>query len=296
MESNFRKILTLIDHTEASLHAAEEAALIASRFDAELQLLHISPYASSKSLITSGLLFFNIPLIKEEEYYLKIERLERLKKKLEKRFGILITCFENRGDFIEVVKHHVKDFSVDLIVLGTKKRSWLKEIFIENKVNSVIGALNCEVLCVSSGSQTETLKKIVVPVAKAIPKKKIGIAYEFAKKFAGRIYLIALNGSEKKLNDHQSTKTLIASYRYLKDLTNIPIECNTVNGTSLASATMQYAQVVGADLILINEGSESYFKKPLWNGNIVNHSSVPVLSVHSMNNKERDKYPQMKAV
>src|SRR6187401_1551556 len=295
MESNFRKILTLIDHTEASLHAAEEAALIASRFDAELQLLHISPYESSKGLITSGLLFFNIPLIKEEEYYLKIEKLERLKKRLEKRFGILITCFENRGDFIEVVKHHVKDFSVDLIVLGTKKRSWLKEIFIENKVNSIIEALNCEVLCVSSGSQTATLKKIVVPVAKSIPKKKIGIAYEFAKKFAGRIYLIALNGSEKKLSD-QGTKTLIASYRYLKDLTNIPIECSTVNGTSLASATMHYAQIVGADLILINEGSESYFKKPLWNGNIVNHSSVPVLSVHSMNNKERDKYPQMKAV
>ena len=214
---------------------------------------------------------------------------------LERRFGILITCFENRGDFIEGVKSHVKDFSVDLIVLGTKKRSWLKEIFIENKVNSVIGALNCEVLCVSSGSQTSTLKKIVVPVSKAIPKKKIGIAYEFAKKFAGRIYLIALNGSEKKLSD-QGTKTLIASYRYLKDLTNIPIECSTVNGTSLASATMHYAQIVGADLILINEGSESYFKKPLWNGNIVNHSAVPVLSVHSMNNKERDKYPEMKAV
>jgi len=132
-------------------------------------------------------------------------------------------------------------------------------------------------------------------VSKAIPKKKIGIAYEFAKKFAGRIYLIALNGSEKKLSD-QGTKTLIASYRYLKDLTNIPIECSTVNGTSLASATMHYAQIVGADLILINDGSESYFKKPLWNGNIVNHSAVPVLSVHSMNNKERDKYPEMKAV
>jgi nucleotide-binding universal stress UspA family protein len=295
MESNFRKILTLIDHTEASLHAAEEAALIASKFDAELQLLHISPYKSSKSLITSGLLFFNVPVIEEEKYYLKIEKLERLKTKLEKQFGILITCFENRGDFIEVVKTHVKNFSVDLIVLGTKKKSWLKEMFIENKVNSVIGALSCEVLCVSSGSQTDTLKKIIVPVAKSIPKQKIGIAYEFAKKFAGRIYLIALNISENKLSD-QSTKTLIASYRYLKDLTNIPIECCTVNGTSLASATMHYAQIIGADLILINEGSESYFKKSLWNGNIVNHSAVPVLSVHSMNNKEKDKYPEMKAV
>jgi len=295
MESNFRKILTLIDHTEASLHAAEEAALIASKFDAELQLLHISPYESSKSLIKSKLLFFNVPVIEEEEYYLKIEKLERLKKRLEKRFGILITCFENRGDFMKVLKSHVKDFSVDLTVLGTKKRSWLKEIFFENKVNSVIGALSCDVLCVSSGSQTETLKKIVVPVGRSIPRKEIGIAYEFAKKFAGRIYLIALNASEKQLSD-QSTKTLIASYRYLKDLTNIPIECCTVNGTNLASATMHYAQRVGADLILINEGSESYFKKPLWNGNIVNHSSVPVLSVHSMNYKERDKYPEMKAV
>jgi len=150
-------------------------------------------------------------------------------------------------------------------------------------------------LCVSSGSQTETLKRIIVPVAKSIPRKKIGIAYEFAKKFSGRIYLIALNRSEKKLND-QSTNTLIASYRYLKDLTNIPIECSTVNGNSLAGATMHYAQKVGADLILINEGSESYFKKSLWNGNIVNHSSIPVLSVHSMNHKERDKYPVMKAV
>jgi len=277
------------------MHAAEEAALIASRFDAELQLLHISPYESSKSLITSGLLFFNVPVIEEGEYYLKIEKLERLKKKLEKRFGILITCFENRGDFMEVVKSHVKEFSVDLIVLGTKKKNWLKEIFIENKVNSVIEALSCEVLCVSSGSQTDTLKKIIVPVAKSIPKKKIGIAYEFAKKFAGRIYLIALNRSENKLSD-QSTKTLIASYRYLKDLTNIPIECCTVDGTSLAGATMHYAQRVGADLILINEGSESYFRKSLWNGNIVNHSSVPVLSIHSMIYKERYKYPKMKAV
>ncbi len=295
MENNFHRILTLIDHTDISLHAAEEAALIASKFDAELQLLHISPYESSKGLITSGLFFFNVPVEDEEEYYLRIEKLERLKKKLARRFGISITCFDKRGDFIDVVKSHVKDFSVDLIVLGTKKRNWLKEIFIENKVNSVIEALHCEVLCVSSGSQTETLKKIVVPVAKAIPRKKIGIAYEFAKKFAGRIYLIALNGSERKLGD-QSTKTLIASYRYLKDLTNIPIECCTVNGTSLASATMHYSQVVGADLILINEGSESYFKKPLWNGNIMNHSSIPVLSVHSMNNKERDMYLDMKLV
>ena len=290
MENNFRKILTLIDHTDTSLHAGEEAALIASKFGAELQLLHISSDESSKGLITPGVLFFEAPDKGEEEYYIKIEKLESIKKELYKRYHISITCFEDRGEFINVVRRHVKDFSVDLIVLGTKKRSWLKEIFIESKVRSVIRSVECEVLCVSSDSQTETLKKIVVPVAQSIPKKKIGIAYELAKKFAARIYLIALNRSGKKLSE-QSTKTLIASYRYLKDLTNIPIECSTVDGDSLANATMHYAQVVGADLILIDEGAESDLRRSLWNGSIVNNSSVPVLSVHHlMNDRERDGY------
>ena len=290
MQSKFRRILTLIDHTDTSLHTAEEAAFIASKFGAELQLLHISSDESSKGLITPGVLFFEVPDKGEEEYYIKIEKLERVKKELEKRFGILITCFENRGDFIEVVKSHARDFSVDLIVLGTKKRSWLKEIFIESKVRSVIRSVECEVLCVSSDSQTETLKKIVVPVAKSIPKKKIGIAYELAKKFAAGIYLIALNRSGKKLSE-QSTKTLFASYRYLKDLTNIPIECSTVDGDSLANATMHYAQLVGAGLILIDEGAESDLRRSLWNGSIVNNSSVPVLSVHHlMNDGEKDEY------
>lgn len=62
----------------------------------------------------------------------------------------------------------------------------------------------------------------------------------------------------------------------------MPIECNTVQGKNLAEASMNYAKVVGADLILINEGAESDLNKNIistWRGNIVNNSSVPVLSV-----------------
>ncbi|HJS55962.1 MAG TPA: universal stress protein [Chitinophagaceae bacterium] len=289
MESNFRKILALLDYTEASLHAAREAALIASKFEAELQLLHISPDRSSKRLVTAGIPFFEVPEKGEDEYYGEIAKLESVKKELARRYAILITCFENRGEFVDVVTRHVKDFSVDLIVLGTKKRSWLKELLVESKAKSVISAVGCEVLCVSAESKTETLKKIVVPVSKSIPKKKIGIAYELAKKFTARIYLVALNGSEKKSGD-PGTKTLIASFRYLKDLTNIPIECNTVAGDSLANATMHYAQIIGADLILIDEGSESDLKRPLWNGSIVNHSSVSVLSVQPINDNVINMY------
>jgi nucleotide-binding universal stress UspA family protein len=289
MNGRFYKVLALIDYSEASLQAAEEAALIASKFGGELQLQHISSNETPSGLMTSGAAFLEMPEKKEEQYYSRIAKLEKIKKDLERRYSILITCFETRGDFIDVVQRHVKDFLIDLIVLGAKKRSWFREFFIESKARSVIRGVDCEVLCVHSESKSETVKKIVVPVGKSIPTKKIGIAYEIAKKFGARIYLITLNESGKNLNG-QSPKTLVASYRYLRDLTSIPIECSTVEGKNVADATMHYAETVGADLILIEEGPESDLTKLLWSGNIVNHSSIPVLSVQCINGGSKTKY------
>ena len=78
----------------------------------------------------------------------------------------------------------------------------------------------------------------------------------------------------------------MSSYQYLKDITNIPIECRTVQGDNLARATLDYAETIGADLILVNAGAESQFKNAVlkkWARNIVNHSSIPVLCVHAIN-------------
>ena len=128
-----------------------------------------------------------------------------------------------------------------------------------------------------------------MPIGKFIPKRKIRLAYELAKKFTANVHLISLNKNGHNLSS-ENTKVLMASYQYLKDITNIPIECRTVLGNNLAQATVQYAENIGADLILVNAGSESFFKKPVlrrWGGNIVNHSSIPVLSVHAINGKTK---------
>ena len=282
-------ILALIDYTPASLHAAEEAALIAGKFDAELHLMHISSHERSNGLLMEGMPFFEAPEKEEKWYYLKVDQLEKIKQILNRRYGIAITCFEDRGNFIDAVNHHVKDFSIDLIVIGAKKRNWVKEIFIESKARSVIKSVGCEVLCVHYQSKAGTIKKIVLPVGISVPRKKIVIAYELAKKFAAKIHLIALSGQENDFRN-KSTETLIASYRYLRDITNMPIECYRVDGKNLADAAMHYAEIVGADLILIDEGSESDLKMPLGKGSIVNHSPVPVLSVQSMTQASKYNY------
>jgi hypothetical protein len=117
----------------------------------------------------------------------------------------------------------------------------------------------------------------------------MSIAYELAKKFASNIHLIALNKQEKSL-DERSAGSLIASYRYLRDNTNMPIECYKIVGKNLADAAMHYAEVIDADLILIDEGTESDLKMALWRGKIFNHSLVTVMSVQSMPDRSKNKY------
>jgi len=200
-----------------------------------------------------------------------------------------VQCHETEGRLRETINKQAHDLKADLVVLGVHHKSWLKELFSGNKIKNILKSVDTEVLCVYPESNSNRLKKIVLPIGKFIPKRKIRLAYELAKKFAANVHLISLNKNGTSLSSEE-TKILMASYQYLKDITNIPVECRTVPGNNLAQATIQYAENIGADLILVNSGSESFFKNAglrKWRGNIVDHSSIPVLSVHAINDKTK---------
>ena len=275
MREEFNRILSLIDFSKTSLHALEEAALIASKFNSELHLLYVA--SNSEPLRMSG---------DSKSQKNNKERLEDLKKTLQGRYEIIINCHEAKGQLIEVVNKYSCDLAINLVVLAAKKEPWLKEMFFESTAKKMIRCVDKEVLCVYEDSNSNKLKKIVLPIGNFVPKRKIRLAYELAKKFAANVHLISLNKSGSF--NTEDTKTLMASYQYLKDITNIPIECRTVSGDNLAQAAVNYAEIIGADLILVNAGTESLFKRTVlqrWSGNIVNHSSIPILSVHAINDK-----------
>lgn len=288
MPEDFKNILALVDFSAASLHAAEEAALIASKFNSRLHLLYVSPNSNASYLFIPEIDFLKLTRNKNSAE-LVTEKLKKIKEDLDGRFGIDAACYEAKGKLSETVNKFAHDLNAELVVLGVNRGNWFKELFFEDKIRSIIRSVNAEVLCVYPDSKSNRLKKIVLPIGKFIPKRKIKLAYELAKKFAANVHLISLNRNGASLTSEE-TKILMASYQYLKDITNIPVECRTVPGNNLAQATVQYAENIGADLILVNAGSESFFKNAVlrrWRGSIVNHSSIPVLSVHAINDKRK---------
>jgi nucleotide-binding universal stress UspA family protein len=293
MQEDFKRILVLADFSQASFQAAEEAAMIATKFNSELHILHISPTSKLSWLLRAGDYLSQLAQNHKEKNQCNTFLVKKLKIELEKRFELTIKCHEAEGKLSETVKKYVRDLQIDLVVLGAQRENWFKELLFESRAKDIIRSVKSEVLCVYPESNSSRLKKIVLPVGKHIPKRKIILAYELARKFAARVHLISLTRNGRSLS-REDTKTLMASYQYLKDITNIPIECKTVFGNSLAEATIQYAENIGADLILVNAGSESFFNGAAlrrWSGNIVNHSSIPVLSVHAINGKTtRNRY------
>ena len=278
----------MTDFSQASFHAAEEAAMIATKFNSELHLLHVASNSRLPWVLAPEAYFFHLAENNKEEIQNSSVLLEKIKMDLEKRFELAVRCHEAEGKLCETVNKYVDNLQIDLVVLGAKRENWFKELLFESKAKDIIRSVNSEVLCVYPESNSNRLKKIVLPIGKYIPKRKIKLAYELAKKFAANVHLISLTKNGRTLSN-EDTKILMASYQYLKDITNIPIECKTVLGSNLAQATVQYAEDIGADLILVNAGSESIFKSSVlrrWSGNIVSHSSVPVLSVHAINDKK----------
>lgn len=259
--------------------------MIASKFNSELHLLHVTQHSDAAFLTAPEAYFFEIAKDDKENEAFDEKSLIKIKKDLEQRFEVKIEIHEVMGKLGKTVREFSHQLHIDLVVLGTEKKNWFKETFFKSMVKNIIGAVDCEVLCVYPCSKSIRLKKIVLPVGKFVPVRKIKLAYELAKKFAANVHLISLNSNGTNLN-REETKVLMTSYQYLKDITNIPIECRTVQGDNLARATLDYAENIGADLILVNSGAESHFKHAVlkkWAGNIVNHSSIPVLCVHAIN-------------
>src|SRR6187401_1856607 len=104
MHLDFTRILALVDFSDTSVHAAEEAALIASKFDSELHLLHISN--SNSSYLIAQVFLFDVAGDEEKSYYDNVDKLEKIKTNLHKRYGVNIRCHVVFGKICQTINRY----------------------------------------------------------------------------------------------------------------------------------------------------------------------------------------------
>ena len=140
----FKKILYPVDFSDYAEEILDYAVTIATRFGAELHLIHVIPNLNYFTPYESFLTPENMVAIERN-----IEgEVERDFEKLTKDLAIPVVKVVKTGvTFVEIIDY-IKEAGIDLVVMGTHGRSGIEHILIGSVAEKVVRKAPCPVLTI----------------------------------------------------------------------------------------------------------------------------------------------------
>ncbi len=269
-------ILVGIDFEEGSLNALEHAIGIAQK--AKLDILCIWVHKPDN--------------LREKN---TVENKDFLKE-TEKRFQELVDKYQDQlvdnkieykirvGKVYKEIIAEAKKCKPYMLIIGTHGSSGFEEFWIGSNANKIVTASPCPVITIRAGRTVEkTLKVIILPLDSSIEtRQKAPIAGVMAKHFDAEIHVVKIYTTHVK-----AVRRKVDGYteQVMKYYHENEIKCKEVplEVDNLTTDTIKYSNSVHAGLIVIMTEQETKTSN-LWLGpyahQMVNHSPIPVLSLH----------------
>ncbi|PCJ66329.1 MAG: hypothetical protein COA58_06015 [Bacteroidetes bacterium] len=258
MNTAFDKILLAYDNSDAAKAALQSAYGVAKNFNSHITALVVSgkdtDMESSKNALNAFM----------SENQVDMEIIER-----------------NGEVYDEVIKLE-KERDYGLILLGSHGSSGWRKLWMGSNAFKVISSSTCPVISVTEKASSPELKHILLPLADSRnTRQKVPYCIEIAKAFDATVHIIGVSKSSST-----ETQKHVNSYVHQTEnyLTERGVKCTskTEFGVSVAETCITYAEEVNAGLMLIMTETESAgLFMDSYSQQLVNHSSVPVMSIHS---------------
>lgn len=270
------KIVVAIDFSDCSINAFIHALSIAQHCDGELILLWVEKAASEKEKFAE----------KAQKSFKNVEEaFEDLVGRYQPDFpDVKITWKIRKGKIYKEVTAEAKSLGAMLIVTGTHGASGFEEFWIGSNANKIVSSSYCPVITIRGGiSIQRPLTRIVFPIdsAEETRQKATFVSY-LAKRHSATVYVVKMYTT--KLKTIRQNIDLYAGQviRYFDD-EKVPYKMEHVECENIADATIEYAKKIDANLISIMTEQETTTANIVlgpYAHQIVNHSPIPVLSIH----------------
>jgi nucleotide-binding universal stress UspA family protein len=266
MEENKKLIVVPWDFTSVAENALAHAVKIGRMIGNDICLLHIIE-----------------PEIKPKTAGEKKALMNHLAKENSTRYNINISSQIAKGSIFTAIAEFVNSQDTALVVMGTHGMvgmqkltgSWALKVIVKSKVPFIVVQ--------DPPSENERYHNIVFPLDFRIEsKEKLGMAIFMGKYFDSKIHLLRTNTVDKSLT-RKTNINLNFAVKYLIQ-NNIDYEIHVVQRGKFAQQTIDFANTINADLILIMTtkdisladyvlgASEQYI--------IANSSKIPVCCVN----------------
>lgn len=258
MNTAFNKILVAYDGSDSSKSAMQSAYGIAQKFNSEVTALVVPETTTDMELCASYLLKF------AETKHLKLEIIQRKGRVYD--------------EVIQLEKEH--DFS--LILIGTHGTSGWKSNWMGSNAYKVISSSNCPVISVQENKSSPELNHILLPLVNSITtRQKVSYCLKLANAFGATVHVL---GTSK--NSSSETQKHVHSYvnQTVNYLNQKGVQCTQEEkyGVNVPETCIAYGEEVNAGLMLImTETESSGFFMGSYAQQLVNSSTIPVMSIHS---------------
>lgn len=273
-----KKILVPIDFSADSINALEHAISFANIIDADVRMMHVKK--SKNFEMPFYFKDFNMVVGKSLEDFMDI-LIEKYKSLLKNKLDYKI----REGNVFKEITNQAKYDDAYLIIMGTHGASGFEELWIGSNAFRVVSNAPCPIITIRNGYERNVLKNIVMPIDFSVAtRQKVPFVTELARFFGATVHVLGV--SEISSSDVTAKITTYCTQveEYLKEK---GVNCvkEILVGSNITDLTIEYAKKVDAELIAIM--TDQLTNAAFWLGpyaqQMVNHSSIPVLSIRSQN-------------
>src|SRR5512139_3184835 len=233
MEELKKLIVVPWDFTPVAESALAHAAKIGLQVGNEICLLHI---------IDEGMK----PGVEGQKRTL----LRHLAEEAHKKYNLTVTAEVRKGSIFTSIAEYVNSVEAGLVVMGTHGMkgmqkltgSWALKVIVKSKVPFIVVQ--------DPPSDQNRYHNIVFPIDFRIEnKEKMGMAIFMGKYFDSKIHILKTATNDKSLKTKININLNFAVKYLIQN--NIEYEIHEVSHGKLAQHTIEFAQKINADLILI---------------------------------------------
>jgi nucleotide-binding universal stress UspA family protein len=292
MIQSTNKILVPIDFSEQSLIALEQSFNIAREYHAEITLLNVIEEASAFAK------FFSSEQTEDVKKNAQIE-LDKLAASVEKKAKITVNTLVAKGTIYEKVAEVAELINATMIIMGTNGDEGKRKRFIGSNALRVVRESVVPVITIKGKHHRKGCKNIVLPLdLSKETREKVTKAIELSKLFGGasiRVVSVLFTTDEFVVNRLTRQLGQVKTFLEKED-----IECTAeiikgIKGEeTLAENILEYAEKVEGDLIMIMTQQEVDFTEYFIGSSaqeIINHSTIPVLSIRPLPKKDTTSFP-----
>ena len=270
-------ILVGIDFSDCSINALEHAITIARKAKAGIAMVWINHLDYSKEIFSVE------PQNLEKEVTNRFE--EIVKKYKYHLHGEKIEYHIRKGKVYKEMCLVANEIDAFLVVIGTHGSSGFEEFWIGSNANRMVSACSRPIITIRGGIDIGTdLKKIVLPLdSTKITRQKLPLTALLAKYFNSEIHIIGLFTTTSDDIRYRVRNYVTQAEEYL-DENKIRYKSSFLDADNITEETINYASKIGANLISVMTEQETSTSNLIFGpyaSQMVNHSPIPVLSIHA---------------